>query len=433
MSGEPTSKRIKDRESSYLSILEAIEICSREIADLKLDVRQKFSHIENRVGLVPSSYNRIMKRMEAIENVVKNVSLCENHQHNCCKEVLRRLDAIEGMLNGSDAAVHTGRSKKTDCTSASSVVLVPNQKPAQVTAALGLDSALQVITLNSEADYPDGSWLGDETNPECKVRCPISPAHLLHVNTFCHSAEKMAVTLLDYLFPREVQAISNLSGKGKHGKKQLDPLMIYGIRCHLQHKFNITEHDWYRIKQNMDSKCRTAWRKKVRGLPLGGLNTHSNESSPNHQLHQMFSDSGEPLILTTGSFFDDDVIDEMKTQVIHTFQGDIEVFHATPEQLVRIRETHNVQVLSEDQILPVLQEHAQITGTEDSSQSDDALTQMLTIVTSSGEVSVDVASIASHHTHLVEAQDIIKNMRVLSPKRKNMGSVNLETEFTTSD
>nr|CAD7445015.1 unnamed protein product [Timema bartmani] len=373
MSGEPTSKRIKDRESSYLSILEAIEICSREIADLKLDVRQKFSHIENRVGLVPSSYNRIMKRMEAIENVVKNVSLCENHQHNCCKEVLRRLDAIEGMLNGSDATVQTGRGKKTDCT------------------------------------------------------------HLLHVNTFCHSAEKMAVTLLDYLFPREVQAISNLSGKGKHGKKQLDPLMIYGIRCHLQHKFNITEHDWYRIKQNMDSKCRTAWRKKVRGLPLGGLNTHSNESSPTHQLHQMFSDSGEPLILTTGSFFDDDVIDEMKTQVIHTFQGDIEVFHATPEQLVRIQETHNVQVLSEDQILPVLQEHAQITGTEDSSQSDDALTQMLTIVTSSGEVSVDVASIASHHTHLAEAQDIIKNMRVLSPKRENMGSVDLETEFTTSE
>nr|CAD7400026.1 unnamed protein product [Timema cristinae] len=116
MSGEPTSKRIKDRESSYLSILEAIEICSREIADLKLDVRQKFSHIENRVGLVPSSYNRIMKRMEAIENVVKNVSLCENHQHNCCKEVLRRLDAIEGMLNGSDATVQTGRSKKTECT-----------------------------------------------------------------------------------------------------------------------------------------------------------------------------------------------------------------------------------------------------------------------------------------------------------------------------
>jgi len=48
-------------------------------------------------------------------------------------------------------------------------------------------------------------------------------------------------------------------------------LQIYGIRCHLLHKFNITERDWYRIKQNMDSKCRTAWKKKVRGLPLGGF------------------------------------------------------------------------------------------------------------------------------------------------------------------
>ena len=43
----------------------------------------------------------------------------------------------------------------------------------------------------------------------------------------------MALTLLDYLFDRDTQAASNLSGMGKHGKKQLDPLMIYGIRCAL--------------------------------------------------------------------------------------------------------------------------------------------------------------------------------------------------------
>lgn len=41
----------------------------------------------------------------------------------------------------------------------------------------------------------------------------------------------MALTMLDYLFDRETQAASNLSGMGKYGKKQLDPLMIYGIRC----------------------------------------------------------------------------------------------------------------------------------------------------------------------------------------------------------
>ncbi|XP_067359130.1 protein BANP isoform X2 [Channa argus] len=125
-----------------------------------------------------------------------------------------------------------------------------------------------LITLNSEDDYPDGTWLGDENNPEMRVRCPVSPADMLHISTNCRTAEKMALTLLDYLFHREVQAMSNLSGQGKHGKKQLDPLMIYGIRCHLFHKFGITESDWYRIKQSIDSKCRTAWRRKQRGQSL---------------------------------------------------------------------------------------------------------------------------------------------------------------------
>lgn len=50
--------------------------------------------------------------------------------------------------------------------------------------------------------------------------------NLLHINTFCQTPEKMAVTLLDYLFQREVLAVSNLSGKGKHHKRQLDPLMV---------------------------------------------------------------------------------------------------------------------------------------------------------------------------------------------------------------
>ncbi|XP_078479731.1 uncharacterized protein LOC144740902 [Lampetra planeri] len=44
----------------------------------------------------------------------------------------------------------------------------------------------------------------------------------------------MALTLLDHLFHREVQAASNLSGHGHHGKKQLDRLMVYGIRCELR-------------------------------------------------------------------------------------------------------------------------------------------------------------------------------------------------------
>jgi hypothetical protein len=41
----------------------------------------------------------------------------------------------------------------------------------------------------------------------------------------------MALTMMDYLFDRDTQAVSNLSGTGKHCKQQLDPLMIYGIQC----------------------------------------------------------------------------------------------------------------------------------------------------------------------------------------------------------
>lgn len=84
-------------------------------------------------------------------------------------------------------------------------------------------------------DYPDGTWLGDENNPEMRVRSPVSAADMLHISTNCRTPEKMALTLLDYLFHREIQAMSNLSGQGKHGKKQLDPLMIYGIRCKCWH------------------------------------------------------------------------------------------------------------------------------------------------------------------------------------------------------
>lgn len=141
-----------------------------------------------------------------------------------------------------------------------------------------------LITLNSEEDFPNGTWLGDENNPEMRVRCPVSHTDMLHITTNCRTAEKMALTLLDYLFHREVQAVSNLSGQGKHGKKQLDPLMIYGIRCQLFHKFSITESDWYRIKQSIDSKCRTAWRRKQRGQSLAvksfsRRNTGSQSSS----------------------------------------------------------------------------------------------------------------------------------------------------------
>ncbi|XP_062246353.1 protein BANP isoform X1 [Platichthys flesus] len=186
-----------------------------------------------------------------------------------------------------------------------------------------------LITLNSEDDYPEGTWLGDENNPETRVRSPVSAADMLHISTNCRTAEKMALTLLDYLFHREVQAMSNLSGQGKHGKKQLDPLMIYGIRCHLFHKFGITESDWYRIKQSIDSKCRTAWRRKQRGQSLAV---------------KSFSKRTPRGSVTEGGIAEETQIDAATQQTLHYTLANQQV------QFHRIGEDGQVQVIPQGQL-----------------------------------------------------------------------------------
>lgn len=120
----------------------------------------------------------------------------------------------------------------------------------------------------TEEDFPDGSWLGDPDEPNFRVRCPIKPEDLEFANNNSTSAEKMALLLLDYLFTREEQACSNISGTGKHGKKQLDPIKILGIKYHVQHMFGTNEEGWRYIRRNLDSKCRTAFRRKSKGMPL---------------------------------------------------------------------------------------------------------------------------------------------------------------------
>ncbi|XP_043200983.1 uncharacterized protein LOC122369877 isoform X2 [Amphibalanus amphitrite] len=103
--------------------------------------------------------------------------------------------------------------------------------------------------------------------PVAETRQPAS--EMTRLSRHCLSAEKLAVTLLDHLFSRETLAESNISGRGKHCKKQLDPLMIYGIYCHLVAYHNVTEKEWQRIKKNLDAKCRSMWKRKQRGKPLG--------------------------------------------------------------------------------------------------------------------------------------------------------------------
>ncbi|XP_051545261.1 protein BANP isoform X1 [Myxocyprinus asiaticus] len=270
------SQAICERLDSMEAKLQALEATCRGLVE-KLDIVMGKNPATIQVPMLAGSPFGATQTCDKVRCVVPqtNVVVSGEKQKMPREETTPRTsDSLENLLSNT---VGRGRQKTI-------VLKVPVQEEIQEDQESGSETSdsvsnsgqpssqnannVTLITLNSEEDYPTGTWLGDENNPEMRVRCPVSPADMLHITTNCRTAEKMALTLLDYLFHREVQAVSNLSGLGKHGKKQLDPLMIYGIRCQLFHKFAITESDWYRIKQSIDSKCRTAWRRKQRGQSL---------------------------------------------------------------------------------------------------------------------------------------------------------------------
>nr|XP_006813694.1 PREDICTED: protein BANP-like isoform X2 [Saccoglossus kowalevskii] len=214
--------------------------------------------------------------------------------------------------------------------------------------APNLGPNVTLITLNTEDDYPNGTWLGDENSIEMRVRCPISPSDMIHIHSTSRTAEKMALTLLDYLFDRETQACSNVSGMSKHRKRQLDPLMVYGIRCHLIHKFNISETDWHRIKQNIDSKCRTAFRRKHRGqaLTVKAFARKSPSSNTTIYTHQMAENGEQEMHDQVVSQAAVEQIQQMQQQ-IHIQQveeGETIVQQGMPEQVTvqHVQEQHTI-------------------------------------------------------------------------------------------
>ncbi|KAG8196219.1 hypothetical protein JTE90_007944 [Oedothorax gibbosus] len=212
------------------------------------------------------SFNKEMtKKLDGIETRVD--CLAENYD-NLEKKVERLSSAVSEQ----------GEFIRTTATNHENFQLDDGSSPA-----IPISSKVTYVKLNKEEDFPNGSWLGDPGNLQCRVRCHIQPTDMYHLHSVCTTAEKMALTLLDFLFDRETQASSNISGTGKHKKKQLDPLLIYGMKCHLKYYFNITEYDWTRIKQNLDSKCRTAFRRKIKGLPLAPKSNLAGNTS-NSQL-----------------------------------------------------------------------------------------------------------------------------------------------------
>jgi len=282
-------------------------------------------------------------------------------------------DKIDQLVNWSHNV--NGGTGLTNSASRKGAVIVglpqTKQEPGELNpldhSISNLGPNVTLITLNTEEDFPNGTWLGDENNPEIRVRVPITPSDLLHVHSNCRTPEKMALTLLDYLFDRDTQAASNLSGQGKHGKKQLDPLMIYGIRCHLIHRFSIAENDWHRIKQNIDSKCRTAWRRRARGMPLTvkafrgkappsyvNIGNHMGDMSGGSDDDSLSQEDGE-LHIHQQQASEADIQAALAMQGEGLQHGEIQILHATPEQISQLQHAQHIQILSGDQVIGQLQ------------------------------------------------------------------------------
>lgn len=238
----------------------------------------------------PCCFNQQEKSIESLINDISNsLSSGFNKINNRIQTFGKCLKDLEGKVNvmitqaQDNEIIHRVAFPFSEKKSGSLIVGVDSTN-----CALNLD--VQPVTtkqrkkkgkhsgkiLPEENSYPDGYWLGNPKNPDKRVRVHIKEADLKQLRLSCTSPEKMALSLLDYLFDRETQANSNLSGTSKHGKKQLDPVKIFGIRCHLEYLYNITNKDWLRIKQNIDSKCRTAFRRKVKGMPLKVKSFHPN-------------------------------------------------------------------------------------------------------------------------------------------------------------
>lgn len=45
-------------------------------------------------------------------------------------------------------------------------------------------------------DYPTGSWLGDETNVEMRVRCGITPRYVINTCCVCHQQAESDIRCL---------------------------------------------------------------------------------------------------------------------------------------------------------------------------------------------------------------------------------------------
>ncbi|XP_075733316.1 uncharacterized protein LOC119176154 isoform X2 [Rhipicephalus microplus] len=296
-------------------------------------------------GLPPDEENSLAGSTSAQDDLATQLAELQAEVMERLEGISNKLSAVETRYSNLGDKIHSLTTMLQTPASAGSSASTPSSETRASMPACASSPAGGTVD-----DYPNGSWLGNPVDLDMRVRVPISPADLENLNRTCTTPEKMALTLLDFLFDREVQASSNISGTGRYGKQQLDPLRIFAIKCHLVHHFAINDLDWHRIKQNMDSKCRTAFRRKSRGMSLSVKAFRDRGVYPSTVSNSSRAeDPTEQLSLLSEEALRD--IASLQPQIIHTEHGDIQVVQATVEQLAQMEQNSQIHILASTEVL----------------------------------------------------------------------------------
>ncbi|XP_050729621.1 protein BANP-like isoform X2 [Eriocheir sinensis] len=333
----PPVKRVRLTQTDLLNLL------LNEVTEIRTCMNTRLTLLETKVSVLVHTCNKISSRLDTMEHLATTTSTAATASSSSSSSTTSASTANSTSASGNakqnDQSVSMEMGMELPSGGNTPILVQDTEASAH----------MNVISLNSEDDFPHGSWLGDPSQPTLRVRCPITPQNLLHINSTCITAEKMALTLLDYLFTKDELATSNLSGRSRWNKRQLDPLMMFGIRCHLQYKFNISSKLWHKICQNMDSKCRSAWKRRIRGM----VTQPKQRQAP--QIGHTSSVRKDPAVTEDISFDFDSLqnsnLDLSDVKVItQSPTCELRILSATPEQISQLQDTQEI-ILSEEQIL----------------------------------------------------------------------------------
>ena len=291
------------------------------LGSLQSEVRSVQNSLNTFCGRMTSMETKMSLLLDKCSEIVEKIACLEQHLAPCpsSKDVTRSVLFNTKLVTRTRDRETLPSSEENSGMMGEVNVAQMSPEEDQISQRKMFTDTSQIIKLNCESDFPEGSWLGDPENCEERVRVSLGRSELDNINLSCSSPEKMALALLEHLFSRETLATSNLTGKGKHKKKQLDPLIIFGIFCQLRYRFDIDEASWVRIKNNMEAKCRFLWTRRSRGLPLGvggSLKAPSKAESGADQIPEFSScpiywgggGGSEPRVITEYQLYDDKLL-----------------------------------------------------------------------------------------------------------------------------